>query len=131
MKVFLDSDILIRHLRGVEAAKNLLQRLARESDSELWIGAMQRAEILFFVRKDEEDRTTNLLSLFVTHPVDEHIIDQAAKFFRRWNPSHGIDPNDAILAATVAVYGGRIVTQNVSHYPMPDISIQRGWPPSS
>jgi predicted nucleic acid-binding protein len=131
MKVFLDSDILIWHLRGVEAAKNLLQRLARESDSELWIGAMQRAEILFFVRKDEEDRTTNLLSLFVTHPVDEHIIDQAARFFRQWNPSHGIDSNDAILAATVAVYGGRIVTQNVSHYPMPDISIQRGWDSSS
>jgi predicted nucleic acid-binding protein len=131
MKVFLDSDILIWHLRGMEAAKDLLQRLACEPDSDLWIGAMQRAEILFFVRREEEDKTTDLLSLFVTHSVDEHIIDQAARFFRRWNPSHGIDPNDAILAATVAVYGGRIVTQNVSHYPMPDISVQRGWPASS
>jgi predicted nucleic acid-binding protein len=131
MKVFLDSDILIWHLRGMEAAKHLLQRLTQEPDSELWIGAMQRAEILFFTRSDEEEKTMDLLSLFGTHPVDEQIIDQAAGFFRKWNPSHGIDPNDAILAATVAVYGGRIVTQNVSHYPMRDIPVERGWPASS
>ena len=131
MKIFVDSDILIWHLRGMEAAKNLLRSIAQEPDFELWTGAMQRAEILFFTRKDEEDKTTELLSLFGTHPVDERIIDQAAKFFRKWNPSHGIDPNDAILAATVAVYGGRIVTQNTSHYPMPDIPVQRGWPASS
>lgn len=128
MKVFVDSDILIWHLRGVEPAKHLLQTLLQNPGSELWIGAMQRGEILFFMRKNEEDKTTDLLSLFETHPVDKHIIDQAARFFREWNPSHGIDPNDAILAATVAVYGGRIITQNISHYPMPGIPVQRGWP---
>lgn len=126
MKVFLDSDILIWHLRGNSEAKTLLKSLVEEQ-ADLWIGAMQRAEIVFFMRPDEEQTTLDLLSLFRTHPVDQAIIDQAGEFYRRWNPSHGIDPNDAILAATVALKGGRIVTQNTSHYPMPNIIVQGGW----
>lgn len=126
MKVFLDSDILIWHLRGNSEAKTLLRSLVEEQ-ADLWIGAMQRAEIVFFMRPDEEQTTLDLLSLFRTHPVDQAIIDQAGEFYRRWNPSHGIDPNDAILAATVAMKGGRIVTQNTSHYPMPNIIVQGGW----
>jgi hypothetical protein len=131
LKVFLDSDVLIWHLRGSQDARDLLRNLLEDPDSELCIGAMQRAEILFFMRSGEEEITMDLLSLFTTHPVDEHIIDHAAAFYRQWNPSHGIDPNDAILAATVAVYGGRIITQNTSHYPMSHISVQKAWPMSS
>ncbi len=127
MKAFVDSDILIWHLRGSEEARRLLKDYIQDPEVELWIGAMQRAEILFFMRKEEEEITLDLLSLFKTQPVDEAIIDQASLFFRKWNPSHGMDPNDAILAATVAIYGGRIVTQNVSHYPMPDLAVRRGW----
>lgn len=40
---------------------------------------------------------------------------------------HGIDVNDAILAATVAATGGKIITQNVKHYPMPDIAVVKAW----
>ena len=69
----------------------------------------------------------DLLSLFQTQAVDQNIIDQAGIFYRKWNPSHGIDPNDAILAATVALKGGGILTQNTSHYPMPDIIVRKGW----
>jgi predicted nucleic acid-binding protein len=88
---------------------------------------MQRAEIIFFMRPEEEKETLDLLSLFTTHPVDQAIIDTAGEFYRKWNPSHGIDPNDAILSATVTLKGGRIITQNTSHYPMPHILIQKGW----
>lgn len=127
MRVFIDSDILIWHLRGKTAAKTFLKSLTLANEAELWVGAMQRAEVVFFMRKDEEDETMDFLSLFKTNLVDEGIIDQAGKYYRKWNPSHGIDPNDAILAATVALYGGRIVTQNISHYPMPEIIVNRGW----
>lgn len=126
MKVFVDSDILIWHLRGSEEAKTLLQNLVDQGE-DLWIGAMQRAEIIFFMRPEEEKETLDLLSLFTTHPVDQAIIDTAGDFYRRWNPSHGIDPNDAILSATVILKGGRIITQNISHYPMPNVLVQKGW----
>lgn len=127
MKLFLDSDILIWHLRGKKEAKILLTSLIKQEDAELWIGAMQRAEIVFFMRQNEEQNTMGFLSIFKTHPVNQAIIDQAAKFYQKWNPSHGVDPNDAILAATVTLSGGRIITQNISHYPMPNILVQTGW----
>jgi predicted nucleic acid-binding protein len=127
MKVFIDSDILIWHLRGELRAKSLIQHLIENQESDLYIGAMQRAEIVFFMRKNEHTLTMDFLSLFKTHPVNQSIVDQAGRFFRRWHPSHGIEPNDAILAATVALYGGCIYTQNTSHYPMPDIIVHRGW----
>jgi len=126
MRVFIDSDVLIWHLRGKEKARKLLKALVDE-DVDLWIGAMQRAEIVFFMRPEEESDTLDLLSLFKTHPVDQTVIDEAGKFYRSWNPSHGIDPNDAILAATVAISGGRIITQNIGHYPMPQVVVQKAW----
>ncbi len=127
MRVFVDTDILIWHLRGKIEAKELLKSLLNDSELELWIGVMQRAEIVFFMRPDEEEKTLILLSLFRTHRADEQIIDQAGIFYRKWHPSHGIDPNDAILATTVALHGGRIITQNISHYSMPEIFVQKGW----
>ncbi len=127
MRVYVDSDILIWHLRGKDEAKQRLKKLTDDNEAELWIGAMQRAEIVFFMRDTEEGETMDFLSLFKTHPVDKAIIDQAGEFYRKWNPSHGTDPNNAILAATVALTGGRIITQNISHYPMPNIIVQKGW----
>jgi hypothetical protein len=123
----MDSDILIWHLRGDGSAKKLLKTLIADVDSDLWVGAMQRAEIVFFMRPNEEKQTLGLLSLFKTSTVDQAIIDQAGKYYRKWKPSHGIDPNDAILAATVSLHGGRIITQNTSHYPMPDIIVHKGF----
>ena len=88
---------------------------------------MQRAEIVFFMQKHEEESTMDLLSLFQTQSVDQEIIDQAGRYYREWNPSHGRGPNDAILAASVALRGGCVLTQNTSHYPMSDIIVQKGW----
>ena len=127
MKVFVDSDILIWHLRGNKEAKKLLKKLILDADVDLCCGAMQRAEIIFFMRENEVKQTMDLLSLFKTQPVDQAIVEEAGKYYRKWNPSHGIDPNDAILAATVSLYGGRIITQNISHYPMPDIIVHEGF----
>ena len=127
MKVFIDSDILIWHLRGKTEAKGLLKSLINDDGAELWVGAMQRAEIVFFMRKNEEESTMDLLSLFKTQAVDQKILDLGGRFYRKWNPSHGIDPNDAILAATVALTGGSILTQNSMHYPMSDIITHKGW----
>jgi predicted nucleic acid-binding protein len=55
------------------------------------------------------------------------IVDHGGDLYRRWHPSHGIDIHDAILAATVAATGGKIYTQNLKHYPMPDVAVSKGW----
>lgn len=50
------------YLRGEVKAANLLKRLSAEAGSELWTGALQRAEILFFMRSEEERATLSFLS---------------------------------------------------------------------
>lgn len=127
MRAYVDSDILIWHLRGEPKAARLLRSLSAEPLTELWIGALQRAEVVFFMKRDEESATRAFLSRFKTEAVTQAIVDHGGEFYRRWHPSHGIDVNDAILAATVAATGGKIYTQNLKHYPMPDVAAIKGW----
>ncbi len=127
MRVLLDADILIWHLRGEPKAGEHLRRLAGDPGIELWTGAMQRAEVLFFMRPHEEQKTMTLLSRIRTAAVDQAVIDEAGRLFRKWNPSHGIDPNDAILAATARIKGGQIHTLNLKHYPMKDVMVIKAW----
>lgn len=127
MKAYIDSDVLIWHLRGERKAFNLLKRLRNNEQYDLWIGAMQRAEVVFFMRPAEESTTLLFLAQFQTASVDQQIIDMAGEIYRKWNPRNGTDVNDAILAATVLQTGGIIYTLNSKHFPMPEVTIQRGW----
>jgi predicted nucleic acid-binding protein len=127
MRAYVDSDILIWHLRGERKAAAFLRALDADDDTELWVGALQRAEVVFFMRPEEKARTRVFLSRFKTEAVTQPIVDRAGEFYRRWNPAHGIDVNDAMLAATAAATGGKIYTLNVKHYPMPDVAAIKAW----
>ena len=127
MRAYIDSDVLIWHLRGERKALNFFRTLREKNQFELWIGALQRAEVVFFMRPKEEEATELFLSQFKTSMVDQAIIDTAGALYRKWHPSHGIDVNDAILAATVMKTGGLIYCLNEKHYPMPGVMVHRAW----
>ena len=129
MRAYVDADVLIWHLRGSPSAHGFITGLRAGRAYELWVGALQRAEVLFFMRPDEEEATLGLFSQFKTAPVDQDIVDAAAAIYRRWNPSHGTDVNDAMLAATVRATGGKLYCLNTRHYPMDDVLVERAWPP--
>jgi predicted nucleic acid-binding protein len=127
MRAYIDSDVLIWHLRGDRRAERLLRSLSSQSDIELWIGALQRAEVVFFMRPAEEPATLAFLSHFKTEPITQEVVDEAAALYRKWHSSHGVDINDAMLAATVKKTGGKIYTLNAKHYPMPDLVVLKAW----
>ena len=127
MRAFIDSDVLIWHLRGEKKARNFLRRLRDGGEYELWTGAMQRAEVVFFMREHAREMTMEFLSQFRTEPVDQALVDEAGALFRQWNPSHGIDVNDAFLAASAKRTGGKIFSLNKKHYPMPGIQVTKAW----
>jgi len=79
------------------------------------------------MRPSEETETLRFLSNIATAPVDQNSVDRGGNFFRQWNPSHGIDMNDAILAGTVAETGGVIYCLNTKHYPMPEVAVEKAW----
>jgi predicted nucleic acid-binding protein len=127
MRAYIDADVLIWHLRGEPKALRFLQSLRGRSEYELWTGAMQRAEVVFFMRPHEAEATLLFMAQLKTAPVDQAVVDAAGTIYRIWNPSHGVDPNDALLAATVQHTGGKLYCLNTKHYPMPDIVVERAW----
>lgn len=127
MKAYLDSDVLIWHLRGQKKATDFLRKIYQNSEYELYIGAIQRAEIVFFMRPEEEEKTKLLLSLFKTEPVTQSTVDCAARLYRQFKPSHGVDINDCLLAANAIETGGIIFTLNTKHYPMSEVVVKQAW----
>ena len=127
MRAYVDSDVLIWHLRGSRKALAFLRHLRDSGGYALWTGAMQRAEVVFFMPPEEEESTLLLLSQFQTAPVDQSIIDASAALYHRWHPSHRLDINDAILAATALQTGGHIFTLNRKHYPMDGLVVKKAW----
>ena len=127
MRAYVDSDVLIWHLRGEQKALRFLQHLRGSKGYELWTGVMQRAEIVFFMKPKEERATLLFLSQFKTTPIDQRIVEAAAALYRQWQPNHGLDIHDAILAATVMQTGGQVFCLNTKHYPMPDLLVKRAW----
>lgn len=125
MRAYIDSDILIWHLHGDKKALHFLNELQEKKEYELWVGAIQRAEVVFFMRKDEEKNTLLFLSQFKTASVDQTIVDVGGVLYRKWNPTHGTDINDALLAATVKLTGGKIYGLNKKHYPMSEIIFEK------
>jgi hypothetical protein len=125
--VYVDSDVLIAHLRGDKRSRAFLRRVAKQEAATLWVGAIQRAEVVFFMKPHEEPQTLAFLGRFRTEPLTQEIVDLGGILYRKWHPSHGIDVNDALLAATVTITGGQLYTLNAKHYPMPDLSVRRAW----
>jgi predicted nucleic acid-binding protein len=127
MRCFVDTDVLIWHLRGNTTACRFIQDLQRDPDNELWTGAMQRAEVMFHIRQGEEEGTLTFLHLFKIAAIDQRVVDVGARLYRQWRPSHGVVMNDCLLAATILVGGGKLYCLNVKHYPMPDLLVERAW----
>lgn len=127
MNAFIDSNILIDYFKGNNNAQAFLNKSFNEKDLLLCLGAIQRAEIVFFARPHEEDQIVEVLANLKCFEVNQKIVDLGAKIYKKWNPSHGIDINDALLAATVELNGGILFTLNVKHFPMNNIKITKAY----
>ncbi len=117
----LDTDVLIAHLRGIEAAHRWL-RSARSSGP-LSVSAVSIAELTGGMRTHERREVWELLSSLRAEPVTESIARRAGEFRRRYGRSHsGIGLADYLIAATAEYRGAELSTLNVRHFPMfPDL----------
>lgn len=115
--ILVDSDILIAHLRGVEAARDWL--IDARGQGFLAISVVSIAELVGGMRSAERREVWQLLASFRVEPVTEIIARRAGDFRRQYRRSHcGIGLGDYLIAATAEVKGYQLATLNVRHYPM-------------
>lgn len=115
MPLLFDTNILIDFLRGREQAMDLLKAqtelptISVVSVMELYAGFRSRREELDGERLLQQARIL---------AFTEEIARRAGVFARHFEPSHGVDDVDAIVAATAEHHGLRLATLNVKHFPM-------------
>lgn len=114
----LDSDVLIAHLRGYEAAKTWLLQ-ARRSGGRLAVSVVTVGEVAGGMRSPERKEVARLLASLQIIAVSERIAWTAAGYMRALRRAHsGIGLGDYLVAATADVEGLDLATLNVRHYPM-------------
>ena len=116
--ILVDSDVLICHLRGMEAARDWLLD-ARRSTGALATSVVCIAEISGGMRSGERRSVTRLLDSLHAVPVNRAIALRAGELRRTYHRSHPtIGTPDYLIAATALVTGYELATLNVRHFPM-------------
>lgn len=112
-----DSDVLIAHLRGVEAAREWLRK--ERGARPLAISAVSVTEITGGMRSAERREVWQLLGSFRVEPVTAHAAGRAGEFMRKYRRSHNaIGIADYLIAGTADIRGLQLATLNVRHFPM-------------
>ena len=116
-QIIVDTDVLILHLRGNEAAREALREVAQ--DSLLCCSAITIGEIHAGMKEQEREKTEKLLNSLLVIDVNRNIATLAGDY-RRTIKSHQLELDDCLIAATCAVQKATLITSNIKHYPMKD-----------
>ncbi len=127
--MIIDTDVLIWYLRGNPRARDLLASLGHAerqvsvlAHMELCAGARGAGELR------EIDRMIEALFSRVL-PIVEPVSALALRLMRRWAPTHGLRPIDAMVAATALGSKQALATGNARHFQMiPGLRIHRFSP---
>lgn len=114
----LDTTVALDHLRGDQAAVDLLRGLV-EDDETLAASEVVRFELVAGVRDDELPALEQFFSAVSWVGVDEDVARAAGELARKHRRAHsGIDDADYLIAATALLLEADLLTTNVRHFPM-------------
>ncbi len=114
----LDTTVAIDHLRGDQAAVDLLRDLV-ENEENLAASEVVRFELVAGVRDDELPALEQFFSAVSWVPVGEDVARTAGELARKHRRTHsGIDDADYLIAATALLLEADLLTTNVRHFPM-------------
>ncbi len=107
----LDTDVLVRCLRGVPETLALAQQLTEEGD--LHMSVWSHLEIWLVARAQDQKQTLDFLTPFITHPLNEDIARRAADLVKqRGDTGTALTFAEAVIAATALHHGLTLVTYN-------------------
>ena len=126
----MDTDVAIDFLRRRDYAQKLLENWAGEGL--LAISTLTHLEIYQGMKAGEEGATNTFLDGLISVVVDIPIARRAGTMLgdlRSKGLTIGIA--DAIIAATALQFGAPLLTNNIEHYPFPNLQVIRGLETSS
>ena len=114
----LDTTVAMDHLRGDQAAVDLLRGLV-ENDEALAASEIVRFELVAGVRDDELPALEQFFSAVSWVAVGGDVALAAGGLARRHRRvDSGIDDADYLIAATALLLEADLLTTNVRHFPM-------------
>ncbi len=111
--ILLDTDIFIDFFRGIKNAEELISK----NINKIIFSAITESELLagnICKNKNEEERVLHFLSQFEKIPVDNPLVQVAAKYKRNYS----IALPDAIIAASAFSNDAILVTRNIKDFKM-------------
>ena len=121
----IDTDIAIDYLRRRDYAQKLLDYWAGEGL--LAISTLTHLEIYQGMKTSEDGATNAFLDGLISVVVDIPIARRAGSMLGELR-SKGVTIGiaDAIIAATALHFGAPLLTNNLEHYPFPNLKVIRG-----
>ena len=120
-----DTDIAIDFLRRRDYAQKLLESWAGEGL--LAISTLTHLEIYQGIKTGEERATNSFLDGLISLAVDVSIARRAGTMLGELRSKGAtIGVADAIIAATALQLDVPLLTNNVEHYPFPNLKLIRG-----
>lgn len=117
MKIVSDTNIIIDHLRNVPQATSLLKEIEGGSFDGL-VSTITILELMAAPKMTEQrfEAIRGLLEIFEHVPVDGRIATVAGRYLAKYRASHGLEPMDAIIAATASANEAVLFTLNTRHF---------------
>jgi predicted nucleic acid-binding protein len=115
VKALFDTNILLDHIKGVEAAWLELSRYEDRAISIITV-----IEVLVGTTASTESAERNLLAEFAVVPLDRDIAEETAVLRRR----HHIKLPDAVIWASARRQGRLFVTRNGKDFPSDDPGVR-------
>jgi predicted nucleic acid-binding protein len=125
MRFRLDTTVLIEASRHREPALSWLREALRTSD-EVGVCAATVAEFFAGLRPDERPRWASFIDELTYWATRREVDRQAGSYrYEYARRRQTILTAEALITATAAAVGAMLVTDNVKHFPMPEIKSMR------
>jgi predicted nucleic acid-binding protein len=112
MPYLVDTDILVDLLRSNEGAADYVDSLGDWS-----LALVSAMELLAGAKGNQQVREINILvATYGAVPLNSEVGQLAYNLMSTYASSHGLDPADALIAATAIHDGRKLATRNRKHF---------------
>jgi len=120
--VLIDTDILMKVLRGEDSEVVSLWHSLATAETALLFSALTAAEIWGAARSSDHVKIMNLMRPLLCIPIDREIGKLAGEYLRKYGNSRDLKLADALIAASAIRHQAAVWTRHRHRYPIQELS---------